>query len=125
MPSARRSFDTSEDIVRRTAQALAVNLLRFSVLRPDRVTDVDAEWLSRIGELVQTHNPVLGREVDYASALPSLVETFLRLSPRKFGGIARVQNAQLRKTLPRVVEMLDDLPISVQSFGPTGASPTV
>ncbi|MBY3432600.1 hypothetical protein HFN89_00235 [Rhizobium laguerreae] len=119
------SFDTSEDIVRRTAQALAVNLLRFSVLRPDRVTDVGAEWLSGIGELVQTHNPVLGREVDYASALPSLVETFLRLSPRKFGGLAHVQNAQLRKTLPQVVGMLDDLPISVQGFGPTGASPTV
>lgn len=86
------------------------------------MTDVDAGWLAGVGELIQTHNPVLGREVDYARALPSLVETFLRLSPGKFGGIAQVQNAQIRKTLPQVVEMLDDLPISVQGFGLTGPS---
>lgn len=62
-----------------------------------------------------------GIEVDFPSILPSLVETYLTLSPYKFGGIAHIQNAQVRKVLPQVLEMLDDMPISVHGLAATPA----
>ncbi len=114
-------FDTSEDLVNRTAQALSMSLLKYAVQRPEKVADVDAGWFAGVSDMFHTHNPVLGIDVDFPSILPSLVETYLRLSPYKFGGIAHMRNAQVRKVLPQVLEMLDDMPISVHGLAATPA----
>jgi hypothetical protein len=114
-------FDMSEDLVTRTAQALSMSLLKYAVQRPDKMVDVDAGWLAGVSEMFHAHNPILGKEVDFPSILPSLIETYLRLSPYKFGGISRMQNVQLRKVLPQVLETLDDMPISVHGLAATPA----
>lgn len=110
-------FNTAEEAVKRTGQAVAMNLLNFAAIRPDKFEDIDPDWLAGIHRMFHEHNPVLGREVDYASALPQLVETYLAMSPHKIGGMQDMQKVELRKALPRMVEMLDELPISIHEFG--------
>ena len=110
-------FDTTEDLVNRTGQALSMSLLKYAAQRPEKMEGLQAGWLAGISEMFHRDNPVVGRAVDYAQYLPSLVENFLTLSPYKFGGLNRMQNAQIRKTLPLVLEMMDDMPISFHGLG--------
>lgn len=109
-------FDQSEDLVRRTAHALAVNILRTAIQRPDKFADVDSEWLSELNGAFATFNPLLGREIDYASRLPALAEAFLSVSPYKSSSMAMLSYRQLRKAIQYAVEQLDNMPISVHGL---------
>ncbi|MCV9964461.1 hypothetical protein OIU34_21460 [Pararhizobium sp. BT-229] len=112
-------FDSNEDIVTRTGQALASNVLKHAVQRPDKVKHVDAGWIARISDMLHWHNHLIGRDVDYAAELPGLVDQFLSLAPVKSRGMDTLNMQQLKKTLPLVVEMMDDLPISLHGLAST------
>jgi hypothetical protein len=115
------SFDvaTSEDLVHRTGQALLTNLLKHIIQRPDRATGIDAGWIASLTNTYHADNPVLGKKADYSGDLPAIVDCFLLMSWNKFtGGLADMFLPQLRKVLPVVVEMVDDLPISIPGLAP-------
>lgn len=112
-------FDSNEDIVMRTGQALASNILKHAVQRPDKVKHLDAGWLARIADMFHWHNHIIGRDVDYAPDLPELVDQFLSLAPVKSRGMDVLNMHQLKKTLPLVLEMMDDLPISLHGLAST------
>lgn len=107
-------FDSTEDLVHRTGQALLTNVLKHIIQRPDRATGIDAGWIAAI--TYQYHfddNHILGKKADYSADLSAIVDCFLSMSWNKFtGGLAEMQLPQLRKVLPVVVEMMDDMPIS-------------
>ncbi|MBY3432599.1 hypothetical protein HFN89_00230 [Rhizobium laguerreae] len=109
-------FDQSEDFVQRTGHALAVNILRTSIQRPEKFGDVDSGWLSKLAAAFATFNPLLGRDIDYASRLPALAETFLAVSPYKSSALAMLSYRQLRKGIEYAVEQLDNMPISVHGL---------
>jgi hypothetical protein len=107
------SFDTVEDLVTRTGHAVALSLLSFQAMRPDKIDASTGEWLNFVGSRFHAHNPVIGVDVDFASMLPQLVETYLRLDTPKSGGLLRYQKPQLRKLLPTIVDALADMPVAV------------
>ncbi|MCV9964462.1 hypothetical protein OIU34_21465 [Pararhizobium sp. BT-229] len=119
-------FDTTEDLVHRTGQALLTNVLKHIIQRPDRATGIDDGWIAAI--TYQYHfadNHILGMKADYSAELSAIVDCFLSMSWNKFtGGLAEMILPQLRKVLPVIVEMMDDMPISVPAIaafqGPAG-----
>lgn len=110
------SFDPSEDFVNRTSHALAMNILKAATQRPDKFGAVDAGWLAELAEAFAVSNPLIGREMDYASWLPALAETFLQISPYKSTGLAMLSYKQVRKSIELAVEHLDNMPISVHGL---------
>ncbi|MDW9481943.1 hypothetical protein GOB57_25160 [Sinorhizobium meliloti] len=112
-------FDPAEDIVHRTGQALLTNVLKHAIQRPDWAASIDAGWIAAITYVYHTDNHLIGKKADYSTHLPAIVECFLSKSWKKFtGGLAALNLPQLRKVLPVVVEMMDDLPISIPGLAP-------
>ncbi|MCZ7862827.1 hypothetical protein O9X98_15735 [Agrobacterium salinitolerans] len=110
------AFDvaTSEDLVHRTAQALLTNLLKHIIQRPDRATAIDAGWIASLTDTYHADNHVLGKRADYSTDLSMIVDHFLSMYWNKFtGGLSLMTLPQMRKVLPVVVEMMDDMPISI------------
>ena len=64
-------------------------------------------------------NHVLGKRADYLTDFQAIVDCFLSMYWNKFtGGFAEMRLPQLRKVLPVVIEMMDDLPISIPGLAP-------
>jgi hypothetical protein len=107
------AFDTAEDIVHRTGQMLLTNLLKVMVANLYVVRDRDMAWLARMKDIFEADNPVLGRKADYSDDLSEIVDHFLEITWSRFsGGLSVVDIQQIRKALPLVVELMDELPIS-------------
>lgn len=107
-------FDSAEDIVHRTGQALLTNVLKHVIQSPDWASSIDAGWIAAITYVYHTDNHLIGKKAVYSAHLPAIVECFLSKSWKKFaGGLAAMNLPQLRKVLPVVVEMMDDMPISI------------
>lgn len=106
-------INTSEDIVNRVGSALSMSMLKYAVSRPDKMECLEEGWLAKMSDMFHDDNPVIGRGVDYAAELPALVKNFLKTSTFKYGVLTQMNTAHLRKVLPLVLEMLDDMPISL------------
>jgi hypothetical protein len=106
-------IDTVGDLIHRTGQALSTNLLKHIIQRPDRSEHIDAGWVAEVTDLYNGDNHILGRRADYSDHLPKIVDHFLGVYWNKFtAGLARMGAPQMRQSLPMVVEMIDDFPIS-------------
>jgi hypothetical protein len=116
------SFDQSEDLVKRTAHALAVNILHSAIQRPDKFEGVDHSWLSELSSAFASFNPLLGRDIDYAVRLPALAETFLAVSPYKSTSLAMLSYRQVRKAIEFAVEHLDNMPINAHGLAAAPAN---
>jgi hypothetical protein len=111
-------IDTVGDLIHRTGQGLLSNLLKHVIQRPDTTGHIDAEWVARLADLYQGDNHIIGPKVDYSDDLPEITRIFLETSWNKFvGGLSMMGLPQLRKTLPFVLEMIEDRPISIPEIG--------
>jgi hypothetical protein len=118
-------IDTVGDLIHRTGQALSTNLLKHIIQRPDRSEHIDAGWVAGLTDLYNGDNHILGRRANYSDHLPKIVDHFLGMYWNKFtAGLARMSVPQMRQSLPLVVEMIDDLPISLGLHHSTGRTPT-
>jgi hypothetical protein len=110
-------FDTVENLVTRTGHALSLSLLNYRAIRPDKIDENTEAWLAGLSEEFHSFNPVLGVEVDFASRLPAIVENYLALDAPKCIDMQKYQKTELRKILPGIVDMLDDMPVAVHGLG--------
>lgn len=116
------SFDPVEDLVHRTGQAITSNVLKHLILKPELQTRRDRGWWGKVRTMYEMDNHILDQRADYSNDLPDIADQFLSMSWNKFmGGLSDMYLPQLREVLPMVVEMIDDMAVSVPyTPGPKG-----